>query len=76
MFNIVLHCCVCVRFVDAVIQFLLGEAAGVQTLKQFSSLKIDDIAWTANTLGGQKVFVRMAIKKLKAETGSTVNTRW
>ena len=76
MFSIVLYRFACVRFVDAVIQFLLGEGAGVQTLKQFSSLKFDDIAWPAIPPPGQKVFVRMALKKMKAETGSMLYTRW
>jgi len=62
--------------VNGVIVFLAGDGAGVQTLTQFSVLKMDDITWPAVPAQGHKVFVRMAVKKVKAETGSIVRTRW
>ena len=74
--NVSVHCGACVRFVTGVLLFLAGEAAGVQTLTQFSGLKMDDITWPAVPAQGHKVFVRMAVKKVKAETGSIVHTRW
>ena len=74
--SVVVHCGACVRFVTGVLLFLAGEGAGVQTLTQFSVLKMDDITWPAVPAQGHKVFVRMAVKKVKAEIGSIVNTRW
>ena len=74
--SVAVHCGACVRFVNGVLLFLAGEAAGVQTLTQFSGLKMDDITWPAVPAQGHKVFVRMAVKKVKAETGSMAHTRW
>ena len=61
---------------NGVVLFLAGEGAGVQTLTQFSVLKMDDITWPAVPAQGHKVFVRMAVKKVKADTGSIIDTRW
>ena len=59
-----------IRFVDGVIDLLAADANSISTLKQFQSCKTDDVDFTA--LGaarqGKKVFVRMAIKKMKEET--------
>ena len=60
---------------SGVVLFLAGEGAGVQTLTQFSVLKMDDITWPAAPAQGHKVFVRMAVKKVKADTGSIIDTR-
>ena len=74
--SVVVHCGACVRFVNGVLLFLAGEGAGVETLPQFAVLKMDDITWPAVPAQWHKVFVRMAVKKVKADTGSINDTRW
>jgi hypothetical protein len=39
-------------------------------MRQFASLKTDEVVWQADTSASYKVFVRMAVKKLKAEAGA------
>ena len=69
--------CVCVsscRYVEDVMAILADDATGVSSFKQFRAVKFEDIEWPeGSTAGGRKVFVRMAIKKLKAETGKVPN---
>ena len=47
---------------------LLLLTNGVTTWKQFQSCKLDDIEWSVANNQGKKVFLRMALKKLKTET--------
>ena len=57
----------CCGFVDELI-VVLGTN-GVNTWKQFQSCKLDDIEFPASNQG-KKVFLRMAIKKVKDERQS------
>ena len=54
------------RFIEDVMAVLATN--GVQTWKQFQSCKLDDIEWTEANNQGKKIFVRMAVKKVKTET--------
>ena len=54
------------RFVDQVVT-LLEDSAGVTTVKQFQSLKFEDMEWPPTGATAVKIFVRMAIKKVKGE---------
>ena len=61
------HVLLCVHsFVDEIIQFL-DQVVGVASLKQFQALKFDDIEWPAAPPPARKVFIRMALKKNKAD---------
>ena len=55
---------------------MAGEANGVRTLKQFASLKFDDVAWPEGPANGKKVFVRMAINHYKAQNGLCKSNEW
>ena len=54
------------RFVDQVLS-LLEDSAGVTTVKQFQCLKFEDLEWPPTGATAVKIFVRMAIKKVKGE---------
>ena len=56
-------CSCCGRFIDDVISTLEPTAT---TLNQFAALKFDDIEWPDGHTGAKKVFVRMALKKVRA----------
>jgi len=55
------------RYVEDVVGVL--AVSGVTTWKQFQCAKVDDLDWSAEnaTREGRKVFVRMALKKVKAK---------
>ena len=55
------HC----RFIQDMLT-LLQVQLGVSTLKQFQCVKFDDFNWDGIE-GGKKVFMRMAVKKLKSD---------
>ena len=57
----------CRRFIDEVIGVL--ETSGINIWKQFQSCKLDDIEIPANNQG-KKVFLRMALKRMKDEKQS------
>ena len=58
------------RFIEEMIHIM--DQSGVSTFKQFAAAKFDDFEFQPYGIQGAKVFVRMAIKKLKAENGAFV----